>query len=174
MKSPTPTRNGASCSRPEAVRRCCARKAPSGRSPARCSRTSHRHIHLRRLRAAAVLIEDQVRQRHRLAELLGAARRTRSTRRTTRTLRHGAHRSALPPMRRPSRPCVRRRPEADRPALLHERRRAEVRARRVRLELSGGTRSPRVHGSETWDPGFRSGTAASRISLPLDPGYTAA
>ena len=32
-----------------------------------------------------------------------------------------AHRGALPPLRRPSRPCVRRRPEADRPALLHER-----------------------------------------------------
>ena len=34
---------------------------------------------------------------------------------------HDAHRGALPPLRRASRPCVRRRPEADRPALLHER-----------------------------------------------------
>ena len=32
-----------------------------------------RHIQLRRLRSAAVLIEDQIRKRHRLAELLGAA-----------------------------------------------------------------------------------------------------
>ena len=41
-----------------------------------------------------------------------------------------AHRGALPPLRRPSRPCVRGRPAADRPALLHERRGAEVHARR--------------------------------------------
>ena len=36
-------------------------------------------------------------------------------------LRHAAHRSALPPLRRPSRPCLRRRAEADRLALLHRR-----------------------------------------------------
>ena len=42
-------------------------------------RTSRRHLHLRRLRPAALFVEDQIRQRHRLAELLGAARRTRST-----------------------------------------------------------------------------------------------
>ena len=51
---------------------------------------------------------------------------------TDRSLLHDAHRGALPPLRRPSRPCVRRRPEADRPALLHERRGAEVHARRRR------------------------------------------
>ena len=51
------------------------------------------------------------------------------------SLRHDAHRGALPPLRRPSRPRVRRRPEADRPALLHERRRAGLRAgRRLILE----------------------------------------
>ena len=43
-----------------------------------------------------------------------------------RTLRHDAHRSALPPLRRPSRPRLRRRAEADRPALLHRRVRAGV------------------------------------------------
>ena len=39
---------------------------------------------------------------------------------------HDAHRSSLPAMRRPSRPRLRRRAEADGPALLHERRGAEV------------------------------------------------
>ena len=72
--------------------------------------------------------EHQVRQRHRLAELLRAARqRHRHDQRPQ--LLHGAHRGALPALRRPSGPRVRRRPEADRPALLHERRRAEVHRR---------------------------------------------
>ena len=43
-------------------------------------------------------------------------------------LRHGPHRGALRPLRQPSRPCVRRRSAADRPALLHQRRGAEVSA----------------------------------------------
>ena len=47
-------------------------------------------------------------------------------------LRHGPHRGALPALRRPSRPRLRRRPAADRPALLHERRRARLPARRLR------------------------------------------
>ena len=38
---------------------------------------SRRHLRLRRLRPAAVLVEDQIRKRHRLAELLGAARQSR-------------------------------------------------------------------------------------------------
>ena len=49
---------------------------------------------------------------------------------TDRSLLHDPHRSALQPLRRPSRPCVRGRPEADRPALLHERRGDEIRAER--------------------------------------------
>ena len=43
-------------------------------------RASRRHVRVRRLRAAAVFIEDQVRQRHRLAEFLAAAAITRSSR----------------------------------------------------------------------------------------------
>ena len=46
-----------------------------------------------------------------------------------RSLVHDPHRSALPALRRPSRPRLRRRAAADGPALLHERRGAEVRAR---------------------------------------------
>ncbi len=42
---------------------------------------------------------------------------------------HDPHRGALQTLPRPSRPCVRRRPEADRPALLHERRGDEIHPR---------------------------------------------
>ena len=47
--------------------------------------------------------------------------------RTDYTLRHRQGRGALPPLRRPSRPRLQRRPEAHGPALLHERRGAEIR-----------------------------------------------
>ena len=43
---------------------------------------------------------------------------------------HDADGSALPPLRRASRPRLQRRPEAHGPALLHERRGDEIRARR--------------------------------------------
>ena len=49
-----------------------------------------------------------------------------------RSLGHGAHRGALQPLRQPSRPRLPRRPAADRPALLHQRRGDEVRAEGVR------------------------------------------
>ena len=68
---------------------------------------------------------DQVRQRHRLAELLPALAEVGGHENRPQPA-HGTDRSALPAMRRASRPCVRRRPEADRPALLHERARLEV------------------------------------------------
>ena len=50
-------------------------------------------------------------------------------------LRHGAHRNPLPPLRRPSRPRLRRRSEADGLALLHGRtwRWCSIRRRRRRL-----------------------------------------
>ena len=50
-------------------------------------------------------------------------------------LRHAAHRGALQPLRQPSRPRVSRRPAADRPALLHQRRGDEFQAR-----LGGSTK----------------------------------
>ena len=72
-----------------------------------------RHLRLRGLRSAAVRVETQVRERHRLAELQrsgpGLGRGHRGPQ-----LRHGPHRGALQPLRQPSRPCVRRRPAADR------------------------------------------------------------
>ena len=60
-----------------------------------------RHVRLRRLRAAAVQLGDQVRKRHRLAELLAAAAaRGRHPRRPQPD--DGAHRSAVRALRRAS------------------------------------------------------------------------
>ena len=93
----------------------------AGRHLAARPRASPRHLPLRRLRPAALLLGDQVRQRHRLAELLpAAAERGRHARRQQPV--HAPHRSALRQLRRPSRPRLQRRPAPDRPALLHERR----------------------------------------------------
>ncbi len=66
--------------------------------------------------------------RHRLAELLRADRGRGGIRQGL-VVRHAQGRGPLPPLRRPSRPCVQRRPEANRAALLHQRRIAEIRPR---------------------------------------------
>ncbi len=97
-------------------------------------REAQGHLQLRRLRLAALRVGHQVRQWHRLAELLRAAgeRGGDAVRRRLRSLPHG---SALPPLRRTSRPRLRRRPEADRLALLHERGGDELRARVEHVEL---------------------------------------
>ena len=75
--------------------------------------------------AAAVLVGNQIRQPHRLAELLSAARQ-RARHQAGLCAAHSAHRGALPALRRASRACVRGRPAADRAALLHQRRRTDV------------------------------------------------
>jgi len=59
----------------------------------------------------------QIRQRDRLAELLGAARGHGRDRHRP-SFFNDPHRSALPPLRRASRACLRGRPEADRAALI--------------------------------------------------------
>ena len=85
------------------------------------------HLRVCRLRAAAVRLHHQVQQRHRLAELLCAAGQRRGHHLRPQLV-HGSHRGALPSLRRPPRPRVRRRTQADWLALLHERRGAEVRS----------------------------------------------
>ncbi len=65
---------------------------------------------------ALVLVGDQVRQPDRLAELLGAARR-RGRHRDRHDAQHEPHLGPLRPVRRPSRPCLRRRAEPDRAVL---------------------------------------------------------
>ena len=73
--------------------------------------------------------------------------RTRSGQRR-RHARHAAHRGALPALRRAPRPCLRRRAEADRAALLHERGRAHFRAGRPpEREESHETHLCRDHGA---------------------------
>ena len=92
-------------------------------------------------------------------------RRSRTRSRQARLdVRHGQGRGALPPLRRPSRPCVQRRPEAHGAALLHQRRLAEIRP-----GLSG----------PPWDAhGFRaqSGSAdfflTRRWNLPPEPCFS--
>src|SRR6185312_5687629 len=82
-------------------------------------------LRLRRLRPAAVLLGDQIRERDRLAELLSAARKCRRQDRRP-DFRDTADRNSLPPLRRSPRSRVRRWAEADRLALLHGRPRAAV------------------------------------------------
>ena len=87
--------------------------------------------------------------------------RTRSATSTDRSLLMRAHRGALPPLRRPSRPCLRRRAEADRAALLHERRGADVQA--------GGRRRRRpesLAGPENFAGGGASCPASGPAAIP--------
>src|SRR5438270_5548664 len=79
-----------------------------------------RRLRLRLLRAAALLLGDQVRFGHRLAELLAAGRLQRRRREGGLGLVHDAHRGAVLALRRAPRPRLRRRPAADGAALLHE------------------------------------------------------
>ena len=89
-------------------------------------RTSRRDFCLRGMRAAPLRRRAQVRERHRLAQFLRAAgRRHRLDGRPQ--LRHDPDRSPLQPVRRPPGPRVRRRPAADRTAVLHQRGGAEFR-----------------------------------------------
>jgi hypothetical protein len=85
------------------------------------------------------LLDDQVRQRHRLAELWAPLEKAVGTSKDT-TL--GMVRIAvfLPPVRRAPGPRLRRRSEADRASLLHERRGDDLQARDILTRRP--TRSP--------------------------------
>ena len=113
---------------------------------------------------------DQVRFAVRLAQLL-AARRTRQGRRGARHQpRHGAHRSAVQPVRRPPRPRLPRRPPADRPALLHELSVTQIRARAGRRKLLNDERYlqivlKRIRVSAEYRPKFGRGREDKGLSL---------
>ena len=79
-----------------------------------------RHLPLRRLRRAAVLVRDQVRVGHRLAQLLPARARGRRRDPQRHQPRHGPRRGRVRQLRRPPRPRVPRRAPAHGRALLHE------------------------------------------------------
>ena len=85
-------------------------------------------FHCAGCRQRAVLVDGQVRQRHRLAQLLPAAGQGGGRRADRSHPGHDAHRGAVPPLRRASGPRVQRRPAAHGPALLHERTGAGVHA----------------------------------------------
>ena len=85
------------------------------------------HVPVRVLRPAALLLRHEVRLGHRLAELLAAARAEFREDGGGPELLLRAHGGDVPPLRRPPRPRLRRRPEAHGPALLHERDCHEVR-----------------------------------------------
>ena len=124
-RSPRPTRNGRSCSRPSSTT-CCASTAPSVPSPARSTRSTAPAP----TPAPAAICRCSPPPPSSTAAPAGRASMRRSTNAigttSDRSLGHGAHRGALPPLRRPSGPRFRRRAQAHGTALLHERRGAQV------------------------------------------------
>src|SRR5690606_36263525 len=125
---------GAVLRAPQARHRVCVLEPPR-------QDLQSRHVSLRGLRPAAVLFGDEVRQYDRLAELLGTSRQGDRDLRRPHPL-DDADRSALQPLRRTLGPRLRRRPEADGAALLHEWRSSEVRAEVREAELIGATAFP--------------------------------
>ena len=104
-----------------------------GSEPAQ-RREAKGRIFLCGLRARLVLLADEVRKPHWLAELLEtAAERGRDCYGLCAAV--SAHGGALPALRRPSRSSFRRRSAADGAALLHEWRRADVHGKRGRRGL---------------------------------------
>src|SRR4029453_16295960 len=87
------------------------------------------------MRFAAVLIGDQVRERHRLAEFLSAAAERHRDFRRPFTV-DAANGGALPSLRRPSWARFQRWSAAHRAALLHERGGADLHTRGARRGLT--------------------------------------
>ena len=85
----------------------CGGTAPSGPAAACSLREAPGHVYLRRMRATAVREQDQVRVRHRMAELLYAARRRGRDDGRSQPL-DGAHRGALCALRLASGPRLSR------------------------------------------------------------------
>ena len=118
--SPIATRSGSRCSA-RISSKCCA-ESGTERPYTSALNDEHRKGMFRCAGCELQLFssDGQVRQRHGVAELLAAARERR--RHDDRPkLRHGAQRRALPALRRPSRPRLRRRAETDGFAVLHQR-----------------------------------------------------
>ena len=108
---------------------------PAGEQPL-SQRAPHGHFLLRRLCVAGLFVENQVRQRHRLAELLGRTPQCRAQpHRFDAGLR--ARRRALPSLWRASRPCLRRWTKTHRQAALHQRHGTDVYAGPRLAEIVG-------------------------------------
>ena len=117
------------------------------------------HVRLRGLRSAAIQLGYQVRQRHRMAELLQAARGRRWNRHRS-ELARGSHRSELRALRRTPGARVPRWSASDRAALLHERGGDEVRAD----AMSGDRRRDHQTLEEEWPR--RSRTSLLLTAIP--------
>ena len=87
------------------------------------------HVQLRGVRPAAVQVHDRSSRAAPAGRAFSSRSRAADRDHRRSQLLHDAHRGALPPLRQPPRPRVRGRPAADRPALLHQRRRAQLRPR---------------------------------------------
>jgi hypothetical protein len=121
--------------------------------PPRC-RDAGRHLPVSRLRSARLWLGREIRQWHRLAELL---------RKPSARNRHAGgppnaprpDRGALPPLRWASGPCLQRRPATHRQAPLHQRRQPALRGHGLirQLALVEGATSRRISGvpGDVWD-----------------------
>ena len=100
-------------------RPACSRHRDALQQPTQ-RRAPRRSFRLCRLWVRPFLVDNQVRQRHGLAQFLPSPRQ-RHHRARRRVAGHVTHRGLVPPVRQPPRPCLRRWPQTDRPAFLHER-----------------------------------------------------
>ena len=96
-----------------------AAKAPNALHRQVRQESRGRHLPLHLLRDGAVQLRDQIRIRHRLAQLLGPIAKENVANKTDHSFGI-AHGSEMHPLRRSSGPRVRRWTEAHRLALLHE------------------------------------------------------
>src|ERR1051325_4675999 len=124
-------------------------------------RAPQRLVRVRGVWTAGLRIRRQVRLGHGLAEFLAAGVQELRDRAARHRIRHGAHRRRLRALRRPPRPRLRRRPRADRPALLHQLGGAQVRARA--LTGAASARAP--------DPHWSGARAFCRRPLPGSPAH---
>src|SRR5208337_5615803 len=116
-----------------------------------------------------LLLRDQIRQRDRLAKLLGAAGQCCRHKRGP-FLLHDTHRCDVPTLRRPSRARFRRWAEADRTALLHEWPGADVQAGSFRLKVRiAGDDGPLVSNPAVWPAQTGAYGAPSLVAKPILP-----
>ena len=124
-------------------------------------REGRRHVPLRRLRPGAVQLRHQVRLRHRVAQLLGPGRRRQGRDAARQQPVDAAHRGRLCALRRPPGARLRRRPEPDRAALLHQLLRAGAGPRTTRAPRAEAPSSASPPGTAGSAPPIAAGAPAS-------------
>jgi hypothetical protein len=142
-KSSGPTRNGGDNSRRTSTT-SPASAAPSGPSRGRSKTRNAPAPILAFAVGAPVLLGDEIRVGHRLAELFRAARCGRRVRAYRSHVVHAPHGGPLRDLRRPSRSRVHGRTAPDRLALLHERDGADIYAHGRRRLTPSRHHSPAI------------------------------